>query len=309
MKASVPNDWPQLPYSDWAATKKTLNLYTQLLGKTRLALEPPQPEWLGGCLYPNARGLTTGAMPWGTSSVEVALDFFAHTLTIMVADGRVKVIPLIPARCVADIYSDLINAFGEMGIRLDIWRKPQEVEDTTPLDENRHDCTYEPLQVERWFKVITAVRNVFDEWRSPFFGRTGLQFWWGAFDMAILRFSGKHAEAPANRGYIMRYDLDAEFMNAGFWPGDDKSPTAVFYAYIHPKPAGCELASINPTSAAWIEQMGEWILSYDAVLASSDPRRTILEFLDCIYDVAGSYGGWDLNNYQYVQPPPSKRKE
>lgn len=308
MTASVPNDWPQLTYSDWAATKKTLNLYTQFLGKTRLALEPPQPEWLGCCLYLNTRGLTTGPMPWGTSSVEVTLDFLEHTISVFAGDGRVKKIPLIPARCVADVFSGLMSAFSEMNIRADIWTKPQELEDTTSLDENRHDCTYESQHVERWFRVIAAVRNVFNEWRSPFFGRTSLQFWWGAFDLAILRFSGKHAEAPENRGYIMRYDLDAEFMNAGFWPGDDKSPAAAFYAYIYPKPVGCELAPINPTSAAWVEQMGEWILPYDAVRTSSDPRRTILEFLDCIYEIAGSQGGWDLNNYKYVVPLPSKRK-
>jgi hypothetical protein len=307
MTTTVPADWPQLKYSDWAATKKTLNLYAQILGKTRLALEPPQPEWLGSCLYPYARGLTTGPMTWGTSSVEITLDFFAHTLSVFTGDGQIKMIPLIPARCVADVYSALMKIFGELGIRVNLWKKPQELEDTTPLDENRRDSTYEPKQVERWFRVITAVRNVFDEWRSPFFGRTGLQLWWGAFDLAILRFNGKHAEPPQNRGYIMRYDLDAEFMNAGFWPGDDKSPAAAFYAYIHPKPASCELAPISPASASWIEQMGEWILPYDAVQASTDPRRAILEFLDCVYAVAGSHGGWNLKNYEYVAPPPPKR--
>jgi hypothetical protein len=308
MTASLPKDWPPLTYSDWAPTKKTLHLYTQLLGKARLALEPPQPEWLGSCLYLNARGLTTGPMPWGTLLVEVALDFSTHSLSVCVSDGRIKTLPLVPGRCVADVFSGLRDAFRELGIRMDMWEKPQEVEDITFLGDNRHDCTYAPEQVDRWFRVITAVRNVFDEWRSPFFGRTGLQFWWGAFDLGILRFSGKRAKAPDNRGYIMRYDLDAEFMNAGFWPGDDKSPAPVFYAYIHPKPPGCELAPINPTSAAWIERMGEWILPYEAVRGSVDPRRTILEFLDCIYGVAGSYGGWDLASYKYAAPPPPKRK-
>jgi hypothetical protein len=308
MTISVPNNWLPLLYSEWAATKKTLHLYTQLLGKIRLALDPPKPEWLGSCLYPNARGLTTGPMPWGTSSVEVALDFCAHSLSVLVSDGRSRVIPLTPARCVADVYSGLMGSFGELGVHADLWKKPQEVEDITPLDQNRRDCTYEPQQVERWFRVITAVRNVFDEWQSSFFGRTGLQFWWGSFDLAVLRFSGKHAEAPQNRGYIMRYDLDAEFINAGFWPGDDKSSAAAFYAYIYPAPAGCESVPISPGSASWIEQMGEWILPYDAVQASADPRGMILEFLNCVYAVAGSHGGWDLNQYKYISPPPPQRR-
>jgi hypothetical protein len=303
----APSVWPSLPYSEWAQTKKTVQLYSQLLGKTRLALSPAQPEWLGADLEPHVRGLSTGPMPWGTASVEVSLDFVAHDLQVDVSDGSNARIPLVPARSVAAVYRSLMDVYAEFGIEVDLWDKPQELDDTTPLSADTEHATYEPEAVERWWATVSAVRNVFEEWRSPFFGRTAISFWWGAFDLAVMRFSGKHADAPDDRGYIMRYDLDAEFMNAGFWPGDDSSPNPVFYAYLHPKPEGCELVPINPDSAVWIEQMGEWVLPYDVALASGDPRQAILDFLDSVYAVAGSHGGWNLSGFTYAPPAPSKR--
>jgi len=188
-----------------------------------------------------------------------------------------------------------------------VWDRPQEVSDTTPFHLNTHDCTYDPDAVRRWFSVVTAVANVFEAWKGRFFGRSGVQFWWGAFDVSVLRFSGRHAEAPDDRGYIMRYDLDAEFMNAGFWPGDDSSPEPIFYAYIHPAPPGCDLAPVNPKSAAWIEQMGEWVLPYEDVRNSGDPSAALDDFLESVYAVAGSNGGWDLSEYEYRPPAPPAR--
>jgi hypothetical protein len=299
--------WPLLAYGEWAETKKTVQLYTQMLGKTRLALAPPQPEWLGSNLELGARGLTTGAMPWGTASVEVALDFVSHELRVDTSDGKRAVIPLVPQKSVAAVYRVLLGIYSDFGIEVDLWDKPQEIADTTPLSEDESHATYDRVAVERWWAVLSAVRGVFDEWRSPFFGRTAIAFWWGAFDLAVMRFNGKHAAAPDDRGYIMHYDLDAEFMNAGFWPGDDASPHPVFYAYLHPKPDECELAPINPDSATWIEQMGEWVLSYDDALAGGNPRKAILEFLDSVYAIAGSHAGWDLEQFTYTPPVPPER--
>ena len=303
----APNSWPALPYAEWAKTKKTVQLYAQILGKTRLALAPPQPEWLGSNLEICTRGLTTGPMPWGTVSVEVSLDFLAHELRVDTSDGNVARVPLIPARSVASIYRVLRDTYAEFGIGVDVWDKPQELEDTTPFSADMAHAAYDPEAVERWWTVVSAVRNVFEEWQSPFFGRTAIAFWWGAFDVSAMRFNGGHAEAPDDRGYIMRYDLDAEFMNAGFWPGDDSSPNPVFYAYINPKPDECELAPINPASAAWIEQMGEWVLPYDEALASGDPKAAVLDFLDSVYSIAGSHGGWDLDSFTYTPPAPPQR--
>jgi hypothetical protein len=302
-----PTAWPALPYAEWAETKKTIQLYSQLLGKTRLALSPPQPEWLGAGLEVRARGLTTGAMPWGSTAVEVSLDFVTHELCVDTSDGQTARIPLVPAKSVATVYRVLRDVYAEFGIDVDIWDKPQELQDTTPLAEDTAHASYDPAAVERWWTVMSAVRNVFEEWRSSFFGRTAIAFWWGAFDLSVMRFSGKPAVAPDDRGYIMRYDLDAEFMNAGFWPGDDSAPGAVIYAYLNPKPHDCELASIDPESAAWIEQMGEWMLPYDAALATGDPRKAILDFLGSVYSIAGSHGDWDLDSYTYTVPAAPKR--
>ncbi|HEY3317774.1 MAG TPA: DUF5996 family protein [Coriobacteriia bacterium] len=306
--AHFPEEWPELPYAEWAATKKTLQMYAQMLGKARIALEPPQPEWLATCLYLNARGLTTGPMPWGTSSVELTLDVYDSTLSVVMSDGRARAVPLGVGRCVADVYADFQAALAELGVVADIWTKPQEIGDTTPFPENRHDCTLDAAQAQRFHRVLTACYGVFDEWRSTFFGRTGMQFWWGAFDLGILRFSGRHAEAPEDRGYIMRYDLDAEFVNAGFWPGDDDNPAAAFYAYIYPQPPGCEVAPVEPEHAGWVEQMGEWMMPYDAVRTSPNPRRAILDFLNSVYGVATTIGGWDVLDYEYTPPAPSKRE-
>lgn len=299
----MPNDWPALPYAQWAGTKKTVQLYAQMLGKSKLALAPVQPEWLASSLEATARGLTTGAMPWGTASIEVSLDFVDHAMRIALSDGRLTEISLLGGATVARVWSQLSAGFAALGVTVDMWDKPQEVEDTTRMSGDDRLAEYDAEAVAQWWKVISAVRGVFDEWRSPFFGRTHVPFWWGAFDLAVLRFTGKKAVAPDDRGYIMRYDLDAEFLNAGFWPGDDSSPNAIFYAYIYPKPEGCELAPVNPSGAAWIETMGEWVMPYEAVLASGDPRQAITCFLDRIYAIAGEYGGWDLPAFTYEPPP------
>ena len=308
MTQSKPIDWPALPYEEWAQTKKSLHMYAQILGKTRLALSPPQPEWLGSCLYLGARGLTTGPMPWGTTSLELALDVYDDQLRVCTSGGRRDSVSLFPPRCVADVFREVKRLLAEIGVDADIWRKPQEIADAVPLDEDERDCAYVPEQARNWHRANTAVATVFEEWRSQFFGRTGLQFWWGAFDLAVLRFNGKHAAAPADRGYIMRYDLDAEFMNAGCWPGDDSFPVPIIYAYIHPKPPGCERETILPIKAGWVEEMGEWTLRYEDARTSGDPHATILEFLDSVYQVAGIRSGWNLKDFEYERPAPSPRR-
>lgn len=185
----VPDEWPALPYAEWSDTKKTLQMLTQILGKLRLAIEPQKPEWLAAALYPTARGLTTRPMPWGTASVELTLDFFDHTLSVLMSDGRSHRIPLAPSRCVAEIYEELMADLAQLGIEVEIYTKPQEVPDTTPFPENRHDCAYDPEAVQRFFRVLTAVAGVFDEWRSRFFGKTAEQFWWDSFDLSVIRVS------------------------------------------------------------------------------------------------------------------------
>jgi hypothetical protein len=304
----VPDEWPALPYAEWSDTKKTLQMLTQILGKLRLAIEPQKPEWLAAALYPTARGLTTRPMPWGTASVELTLDFFDHTLSVLMSDGRSHRIPLAPSRCVAEIYEELMADLAQLGIEVEIYTKPQEVPDTTPFPENRHDCAYDPEAVQRFFRVLTAVAGVFDEWRSRFFGKTAEQFWWGSFDLSVIRFSGKHAVAPDDKGYIMRYDLDAEFFTAGWWPGSDDSPEPGFYAYAYPTPQGCESVEVRPEHAGWVEAMGEWMMGYDAVRDCPDPRQAIVDFLHSTYGAVTALGEWDAKALEYTAPPPAARE-
>ncbi len=298
-----PAGWPELPYEKWAETKKTLQMYTQIVGKIKLALEPPKPEWVGTALLLSARGLTTGPMPWGTSAVEIVFDFLDHTVSIVMSDGRYRSIPLLPARCVADVYADIMEGLSDYGVGIEIWTKPQEVTDTTPLELNQHDRTYNPGHARDFFAVLTAVANVLDTWSSKLFGRTSVQFWWGSFDVSLLVFNGKHAEPPADANFIMRYDLDAEFMTAGFWPGSDESPEPGLYAYIYPPPPGVEKANIRPPSAGWSEDMGEWVMRYEDLRSAQDPRSELVAFLDSVFETAVILSKWDRNSFEYKAPP------
>jgi hypothetical protein len=299
--------WPALPYEEWAATKKTLQMCAQMLGKARLALSPTQPEWLHTSLQLDGRGFTTGAMPSGEHAVAMGVDVYEATLWIDVSDGRRAAVELGSGRCVAEVWSEVLRRLAEFGVDVAIWEKPQEVADATPFSENHHDCTFVPEHAQRYYRLLATLDGVFEEFRSRFFGRTGVQLWWGGFDFAVLLFSGRHEVAPDDRGYIMRYDLDAEHMNAGFWPGDDTSQQAGFYAYLHPRPDGCETAPVEPESAGWVEAVGEWMLPYESVRSCDDPRKAVLEFLGSVYEVAVTRGGWDREAFAYVAPPAPRR--
>ena len=213
-------DWPALPYQEWASTKKTLHMVAQMLGKTTLALSPPQPEWFHARLFLDGHGFTSGPLPYRSSVVSLGIDVFQSTLWIARSDGRSATVALGPDRSVAAIWSDFQDALVELGLGLDLWQRPQEVSDTTPFSENTHDHTFVAEHAQRFHRILSSTNAVFQEFRSPFFGRSGVQFWWGSFDLAVLLFNGRPTTAPSDRGYIMRYDLDAEHLNAGFWAGD-----------------------------------------------------------------------------------------
>jgi hypothetical protein len=277
-------------------------MVTQMVGKVRLALAPARPEWLHTCLYLDARGLTTGAMPYGTTVVTIRIDVFDTTLVIDVSDGRRTSVALGPDRAVADIWHDFRAALADLAIDVDLWDKPQETIDTTPFAENTVDHTFDAQRAQRFHRVLCAIDGAFETFRSPFFGRSGVQFWWGGLDFSVGLFTARHLPAPGDRGYVMRHDLDVEHLSAGFWPGDDSSPAAQLYAYIVPRPDGCERASMQPSHTAWAESMGEWVLPWDRVHANADPRATILAFLKSVYRVAVDNAGWDAAAFSYRAP-------
>lgn len=296
-----PAVWPRVDVSDWQGTKRSLHLYAQMLGKIKLAVAPVQPNWLFTALYLSPRGVTTGAIPWRGSSFEVAIDVFDSKIALFHSSGAEKTIPLLPVRTVAEIYADLTAALAALGVGCPISTIPQEVPDTTPLDEDRRPAEYDPAAVLRWFAASTAAADVFNAWRARFFGRTGLQLWWGALDVALLLFSGRRVAPPADRGYIMKYDLDAEMMNVGLYFGDDRTPP-FFYGYIYPEPNAAETRAIAPAQAAWSNDLREWVLPYNAVRESPDPTAALGSFLDAVYDLCFTAAGWPRAAFSYDAP-------
>jgi hypothetical protein len=246
-------------------------------------------------------------MPYHSKTISMGMDLLQSTLWIASSDGRAATVSLANGRCVAAVWSDFLAALAGLDIALDLWEKPQEVADPTPFSQNRRDCTFVAADARRFHRVLSTINGVFEEFRSQFFGRTGVQFWWGSFDLTVLLFTGRPVPAPDGRGYIMRYDLDAEHLNAGFWPGDDRVPKPGFYAYLVPRPAGCESAAIEPRYAGWAEAMGQWLMPYDEVRTCADPRRAVMDFLSAVYHVATSLGGWDAESFTYARPPAAPR--
>jgi Family of unknown function (DUF5996) len=296
--------WPAISHDEWAPTQTTLHLYTQMLGKLRLALHPPLPEWLHAGLQLDARGFATGPLPCGERVVTGAIDVIDGALRLHTSDGQAAEIALTGGRSVAQVWADFLAALSKLGVSVNLWDKPQEIPGATLFSANTQDRGFEPEAARRYHELLCRANAIFEEFRSPFFGRSGVQFWWGSFDLAVLLFNGRPVTAPHDRGYIMEYDLDAEHLNAGLWPGDKSSPQPLFYAYLHPRPDGCETASIEPDKAGWVEAMGEWLLPYDEVRSSADPRGLVLAFLNSVYRIAVTLGGWDANAHRYTTPPP-----
>jgi hypothetical protein len=289
--------WPDVNVAAWARTKKSFHLYTQMLGKLRVALSPAQPNWMFTSLALTARGLTTGAMPWHGTSVQASLDVFSSEIVVERSNGSARRISLVPVRTVAEIYADLQTALSEVGVSCTLSPIPQELPDVTPLDGDHRVAEYDPTYVLRWFRAATATASILDEWRAHFFGRSGIQVWWGA----LLLFSGKRVTPPTDRGYIMKYDLDAELMNVGLYYGDETTPP-FFYGYIYPEPPAPETLPIAPLSAAWSSTSKEWVLPYQAVRSASSPAAELKAFLDAIYAQCIASAGWDRNALSYAAP-------
>ena len=294
--------WPELEFSSWAPTKRSLHLYAQMLGKLRLALAPHQPNFWFASLALAPRGFTTGVIPYGRRSIAASVDVFASALVLEASDGRSVRISLAPPRTVAGVYAEFLAALEALDVDVALSPVPQEVADQTPLDADDRPAEFEPRDAQRWLAVVTAANATFDGWRAHFFGRTGIGLWWGAFDFTLLLFSGKHVAAPADRGYLYKYDLDAEMMNVGFYPGDASNP-ANFYGYVYPQPAGASGLPIAPAEASWSEALGEWLIPYAVLRTLPSPERALASFLDAIYGACTTAGGWERERYVYARPP------
>ena len=292
--------WPHLPLSDWADTQTTLHRWMQIVGKTRLALAPMQNHWWQVALYVTARGLGTSPMPYAKGTIELEFDFLDHQLVARTSDGVTKSIALAP-RSVADFYEDYLGLLAALGVDAKIWPVPQEMADTVHFAADREHASYDADAAQRCWRILAHADRVLKRFRGPFLGKSSpSHFWWGGFDLACTRFSGRPAPPhpggiPHLADFVTREAYSHECISAGWWPGNVGSPVAepAFYAYAYPEPVGCPEAPVRPAAARYLLAMREWILPYEAVRAAPDPEGALLEFLQSTYAAAADRGGWD----------------
>jgi hypothetical protein len=287
--------WPALPLAQWQDTKDTLQLYTQIVGKLRLALTPPEPEWAHVTLYVTARGLTTSPIPYRGDAFSVDFDFIAHELVIARSDGRVKRLALTP-RSVASFYDAVMSLLAALDISVAITPLPQEVPDTTPYAQDTKHASYDPVFVHRFWRILLGMDTVLKRHRAPFLGRhTPVHFFWGGFDLAYTRYTGKPAVPPPNANYLYRTSMDAEEIYAGFWPGDARFSEPALACYVYPKPADLEKRILRPAAASWNGQLGLFILPYADVRALASPDAAMLDFLESSYVACAECARWNTD--------------
>ena len=289
--------WPELDYAEWQDSCATLHLLTQIVGKIRLAHAPLVNHWWQVPLYVTSRGLTTSAMPHGARNFQIDFDFIDHRLRIEASDGRRDSIPLIP-RPVADFYAELMGRLRALDLETHLWTMPVEIADPVAFEEDRVHAAYDPGQVTRFWRALVQIDQVFTVFRSRFCGKASpVHFFWGSFDLAVTRFSGRpaplHPGAPNIPDFITREAYSHEVSSCGFWPGNGGFGRAAFYAYAYPEPAGFADAAILPPGAFYSKDFGEFILPYDAVREAQAPRELLLDFLESTYAAAANLGNWD----------------
>jgi hypothetical protein len=300
-------EWPSFArHGAWPATQDYLHLVTQMLGKLRLALHPPLPQWSHTPLGLTSRGLTTRAIPIGRGSVEASLDLLDGVVRLAANDGATRTVEIAPARTIAAIWADVRRALDELCGTVSLWDKPQERDDATPFAQDDRPRTCDAALARGWLALLTELSGIFEAWRSPFFGRSGVNFWWGGFDFTVNLFNGRHATPRAGSDYLMRHDLDAEHLSVGFWPGDDAN-AAMFFGYLVPEPPGCASYPVHVEAAGWASTMGEWVLPYEALRRAPARYDQLAGFLSTIHRAADELAGWDFADLSYERPGPLPR--
>jgi hypothetical protein len=290
--------WPDVPYAAWKDTAATLHLWTQVIGKIRLALTP----WLNHswhvALYVTARGLTTGPIPYAGGSLQIDFDFLDHVLWIRTSGGDQRQLMLQPIP-VAEFYADLMAALRELGVAVDIKTMPCEIADCIPFDHDVLHRSYDADYARRFWRVLASAHEVLSQFRTGFLGKASpVHFFWGSFDLAVTRFSGRCAPrhpggVPHLPNAVAQEAYSHEVSSAGFWPGGGLVDDAAFYSYAYPAPQGFAAARVRPDAAFFSEALGEFLLPYDAVRSASDPDAALMEFLQSTYDAAADLGRWD----------------
>src|SRR4051812_37332567 len=290
--------WPALAYASWRETAEALQLRCQIVGKIRLVQTPWINHSWQVTLYVTARGLTTGPIPHGDRSFQIDFDFIAHTLAIRASNGAERRLPLI-AQSTAAFYAAVMRTLDALDLSVAIDRRPNEIADAIPFDRDRRDRPYDGAAAQRFWQVLVATERVFTRFRSGFIGKVSpVHFFWGSFDLAVTRFSGRRAPphpggVPALPDAVAREAYSHEVSSAGFWPGGGGVDYAAFYSYAYPAPAGFADAKVRPQAAFFAKELGEFILPYDAVRSARDPKAALMEFLQSTYDAAADLGQWD----------------
>jgi hypothetical protein len=289
-------EWPRLRVSDWTETRETLHLWTQIVGKIRLAHAPLLNHWWQVTLYVTPRGLSTSTIPAAAKSFDIEFDFVDHRLRFRASDGGGREVVL-AAKPVARFYAEVMEAMNELGIPTEIRRVPNEVETAIPFDEDFRHASYDPEAATRFWGQLVRVNRVLAEFRSGFAGKVSpVHFFWGAMDLACTRFSGRAAPphpggAPNCPPWVMREGYSHEVSSCGFWPGGGEE--GAFYAYAYPEPDGFADYPVSPPEAFYSRENGQFLLPYEAVADAADPDRTLTGFLEATYTAAAELGGWD----------------
>jgi hypothetical protein len=297
LRVTADDVWPALPLDDWRKTYATLHMWTQIVGKIRLAFTPLVNHWWNVPLYVTSRGLGTGMMPCDRRDLEILFDLVDHNLILTTSDGLRKALPLIP-RSVADFYQELMASLRSMGVDVRIWPKPVEVSGPIPFAEDRTHCDYDPEPVTRLFRILLQTARVFCEFRGRFIGKCSpVHFFWGSFDLAVTRFSGRRAPERSGADRVTREAYSHECISHGFWPGGswfgNEVSSPIFYSYTAPEPPGLRDEPVHPAAARFDATLGEFVLPYDDVRRASSPRDLLLEFLQSTYEAGANRAGWN----------------
>ena len=291
-------EWPELPLAAWQDTYSTLHMWTQIVGKVRLALSPRLNHWWEVPLYVNATGLTTSPIPYKGGIFEVQFDFIDHKLIIQTDHDTSQTIALKP-RSVADFYREFLAALDSLGIEVKIWKMPVEIADPIAFDQDTQHASYDPEYANRLWRILVSADSVFKEFRARFIGKASpSHFFWGSFDLAVTRFSGRRAPERVGADPITKEAYSHEVLSAGWWPGGGDIKGAAFYAYAAPEPGGFAQGAIRPAQAFYHPQLKEFLLMYDDMRQSPSPRATLLEFLQSTYDAGADAGKWDRKDLE-----------
>jgi hypothetical protein len=288
--------WPELKFSDWQETLATLHMWTQVVGKVRLELTPLINHWWNVPLYVSARGLTTSAMPYGDRALEIEFDFIDHKLRMECSDGASRTLDLRP-QSVADFYAEVMNALHELGFKVEIWTMPVEVPNPIRFTEDHEHKSYDPEYANRFWQALVKMEAVLQEFRSRFIGKCSpVHFFWGSFDMAVTRFSGRRAPEREGADSITREAYSHEVISHGWWPGS-KDMEAAFYSYTAPEPAGLAdtiaEGKIKPQQTFYSTDMKEFFLLYDDVRNANSPEQALMDFCQTTYEAGANLANWD----------------